>query len=131
MSTENVQVSPSGAAARISQVEAIRAEIAELRGQLSAIAGEGLLISSDAGSDWEDYNDQPAGGATLRERSPISGQNQLVWYPSVEAARAALLELCLIAGTVPSEDGWRGSVGVNDMFITRYDDVAKLEVGND
>lgn len=83
--------------------EEIRSEIANLKGELAALAGEGLEVWNglDGG-----VADTPEGGATLTVEWAISDRSYMAWYPTTEAAKAALLKVAADNHCVPSDDGF-------------------------
>lgn len=83
--------------------EEIRSEIANLKGELAALAGEGLEVWNglDGG-----VADTPEGGATLTVEWAISDRSYTAWYPTTEAAKAALLKVAADNHCVPSDDGF-------------------------
>lgn len=70
-------------------------------GQLAEFAGVPLVIEQRG----EHLNDIPAGGALLEVSWAVANQSYTEWYPSVEAAKAALLKLARSEGRAPAEDG--------------------------
>lgn len=68
-------------------VEEIRAEIANLKGELASLSGTGLEIwnGRDGG-----VNECPDGGAVLSEVWALDEHSKDIWYPTAEAAKAAL-----------------------------------------
>jgi hypothetical protein len=88
-------------------VDTIRAEIAALRGELAELSGEPI----ETWNGIADYiADPPPGGAFLDFRIAGDWVNSQYsyqkWYPSVEAAKAALLKLAQREGRVPDRDGF-------------------------
>jgi len=104
-------------------VESIRSQITELEGQLSTLAGEGLPIWS--GRDGGIYfQDMPTGGATLTVEWAVSDHSYEDWYPTTEAAKAALLELARANFRAVNENGFEADLtapGCHDSraYVTR------------
>jgi hypothetical protein len=103
-------------------VEDIRANIAALEGELATLAGKPLQIwNREVG----DLHDQPPGGATLTCEWANSQYDSAEWFPTTEAAKAALLQLARQKGCVPDEDGFRvdlthpGCHG-SSAYVTRF-----------
>ena len=85
-------------------VTEIRNDIAQLEGELSAVIGtNGLEIWNGSEGD---IRDCPSGGAlvTLSWCVPESA-NWVIWYPTVEQAKAKLLEVARRNNRAPREDG--------------------------
>lgn len=107
-------------APRFSRPEEIRAEVARLEGELSRLSGEPLVIWDERGR----LTDLPEGGATI-QWSPPAGTGFLKWYPTTDAARAALLAFAREHGCVPDADGWHVDISPetaqfsNDAWVTR------------
>jgi hypothetical protein len=72
---------------------------AEIKGELVRRSGEGLLVE-DRGGEWR--CDTPAGGALLVVDWAVHERSYKKWYPSLEAAEAALISLI---GDTPLQDG--------------------------
>lgn len=85
-------------------VEAIRAEISRLEGELSRLSGKPLIIYDQGGSYYENC-DIPAGGALLTYSPAISEYGYQEWYPTLEAAKAALLKMGRENNTMPDATG--------------------------
>lgn len=77
-------------------VEEIRAEISRLEADLSCLSGEPLDL---------EYHDLPEGGAILEYAPAVSEYGFQHWYPTLQAAKAALLKMARDSGTVPDSDG--------------------------
>lgn len=83
--------------------DAARKLAAAAAGRLAELAGEGMLVSDSHGN-----SDVPPGGAILHE--DYDGRDHVTWwYPTPEAARAALVLWARKQGAVPYADGWRAS----------------------
>lgn len=81
--------------------EEIRAQLATLEGQLYVLSGKGLEIYRGP----DKIRDIPPGGALLDVSWAVSDQSYQEWYPTTEAAKAALLALARKEGCTPSDNG--------------------------
>lgn len=70
-------------------VDQIRAEISRLEAELATISGDPLIIWEHG----ETFHDIPPGGALLTYAPALSEYGYEHWYPTIEAAKAALLKL--------------------------------------
>lgn len=83
-------------------VELCRLALVEIDARLAQLAGEPLVLESCG----YEYGDPPVGGATLSVDWAVTNKSYVEWYPTAEAARAALLALAREYGCRPREDGW-------------------------
>jgi hypothetical protein len=83
-------------------VNDVRSEITKLESELAALAGEPLLIWDGRNGD---VRDCPPGGARLYVSWAINDRSYEEWYPTTEAAKAALLKLAHANGRVPDDQG--------------------------
>jgi hypothetical protein len=74
---------------------------AEIAGERARRAGTGIEIRNGRDGD---VADAPDGGAVLRVRWAVEEQSTDTWYPSSEAAEAALIALARAHGRVPSRN---------------------------
>lgn len=85
------------------RVASIRSKIAALEGELAAIEGKPLRLYD---GHYGQVHDTPQGGAILHVQWAISDQSYEDWYPTTEAAKAALLRLARDCGTAPDATGF-------------------------
>ncbi len=101
--------------------QAIRAQLAALEGELARLSDEPILIWSSWHGDCADI---PPGGALLTVSWAGPAESTTRWYPSLEAAKAALLLIARAEETAPDESGLnvdltRHGCGSSRAYITR------------
>ena len=86
--------------------EALTQLAADVRGEMSRRAGEPLLAWRGSNCDAGESYHIPAGGALLCDRPAIGGdRSRDYWYPSLDAANAALRLSAGDSTVVVREDG--------------------------
>lgn len=96
--------------------EQIREQISALEAELVTLSGEPLLIWTGRDGDVADC---PEWGATLTVLWAVEDHSYCEWYPTTEAAKAALLRVARSNGTTPSEGGFSVDLTVPGCHSSR------------
>ncbi len=84
-------------------VDGLRALLARIEGRLAELAGKPLVLRCEYGPE----HDRPPGGAVLcTSWATYRHGHDRDWYPTADAARAALLALARREGRAPEPHGW-------------------------
>lgn len=84
-------------------VDGLRRLQAAIKGRITEMSEDSLVIWT---GDDGDVADCPKGGVILRQRWAAGGRHDMdEWYPSLQAAKAALLDLAKANGRTPSPNG--------------------------